>query len=191
MSEPKKGNDLFKQGTKKGQSDSEVNFIKGELFDAELENRINSNIDIDENELDDLDFELELESNDDFDYDDNFELNDTLQPSKKKPSVEVLRRASLAKDEDRKREVALSRETSKLARDLIKEELPANQIRGILEVSLQDKELLMSNALSFGEKSKSIQEKRELIQKLDEITSTHDVNVANASFVLKWLKNRS
>lgn len=191
MSEPKKGNDLFKQGTKKGQSDSEVNFVKGELFDTELENRINSNIDIDEDELDDLDFELELESNDDLDYEDNFELNDTLQPNKKKPSVEVLRRASLAKDEDRKREVALSRETSKLTRDLIKEELPANQIRGILEVSLQDKELLMGNALSFGEKSKSIQEKRELIQKLDEISSTHDVNVANASFVLKWLKNRS
>lgn len=191
MSEPKKGNDLFKQGTKKGQSDSEVNFVKGELFDTELEDRINSNIDIDEDELDDLDFELELESNEDLDYEDNFELNDTLQPNKKKPSVEVLRRASLAKDEDRKREVALSRETSKLTRDLIKEALPANQIRGILEVSLQDKELLMSNALSFGEKSKSIQEKRELIQKLDEISSTHDVNVANASFVLKWLKNRS
>lgn len=191
MAEPKKGNDLFKQGTKKGQSDSEVNFIKGELFDTELENRINSNIDIDEDELDDLDLELELESNDDLDYEDNFELNDTLQPSKKKPSVEVLKRASFAKDEDRKREVALSRETSKLTRDLIKEELPVSQLKGILEVSRQDKELLMGNALPFGDKSKSLQEKRELIQKLDEITSTHDVNVANASFVLKWLKNRS
>ncbi|MFN8671258.1 MAG: hypothetical protein U0457_04135 [Candidatus Sericytochromatia bacterium] len=196
MAEKKSNNDkFFKEDSKKGKSNSQVDFIKGELFDAELEERINS-VSIDEDEIDsfeiaDLEFDEidELEINDEIDFEPQ---NDTsyLATDKKKPTIEVINRKVLTnKSDEKKASKMVSKEATKLVKDFIKQDLPINEVRNILELSHGDKELLMNTP--FGSNSSNSQEKKELINKLNDITSSDEVNIANASFVLKWLKNRS
>ena len=59
-----------------------------------------------------------------------------------------------------------------MVKDFIKEDLPIHEVRSILEVTQQDKDLLMSFPL--GDKSMSFNDKKEWVKKLEEINSTHD-----------------
>lgn len=189
MAEKRKG-DLFNQDSKKGKSNSQVDFIKGELFDKELEERINS-VELSEEDFNSIDFDDidDIEISDDIEIENDYDSS-YLVSEDKKPSVEVLNRKTLStKIEDKKVSKAVSKEATKMVKDFIKEDLPIHEVRSILEVTQQDKDLLMSFPL--GDKSMSFNDKKELVKKLEEINSTDEVNIANASFVLNWLKKRS
>lgn len=183
----KKLNDSFQQNSKKGASDSALGFIKeGTSFlddeDLELEEGELSEEDLEDPEFLSFDEELEQEL-------DDIEVVEEKKDDKK-PVTGIVSKKIVVKKETQG-QVAINKEASRLVNELVKGDISENEVNSFLNLSPQHKELLFSGELELSLRGKlSASEKKELASKLDDIKASDDISKANASFVLKWLKNR-
>lgn len=183
----KKLNDSFQQNSKKGASDSALGFIKeGSSFlddeDLELEEGELSEEDLEDPEFLSFDEDLEQEL-------DDIEVVEEKKDDKK-PVTGIVSKKIVVKKETQG-QVAINKEASRLVNELVKGDISENEVNSFLNLSPQHKELLFSGELELSLRGKlSASEKKELASKLDDIKASDDISKANASFVLKWLKNR-
>ena len=183
----KKLNDSFQQNSKKGASDSALAFIKeGSSFldeeDLELEEGELSEEDLEDPEFLSFDEDLEQEL-------DDIEVVEEKKDDKK-PVTGIVSKKIVVKKETQG-QVAINKEASRLVNELVKGDISENEVNSFLNLSPQHKELLFSGELELSLRGKlSASEKKELASKLDDIKASDDISKANASFVLKWLKNR-
>ncbi len=196
MAKPPSPNDKFKGSFKparKGSSDSRVDFLKGktdflssdddddEVLDEETEMSLAE--DLEEPELSDLvndsDEVAEVTVEEDI-------TEEVREPKTGKLTI-VSRKITVKKPVVNEE---VEKGVGELTRTLITD-ISDTEVNTFLDISNKQKDQMISGQMQFiGRKNVSNEEKKELLSKLDEITSSDEVSKANAAFVLKWLKKR-
>lgn len=176
---------------KGGSSNSKLDFLKGgmDFLDRELEDN-NETENISQEELDDPDLAIEIdqESTEDEMLTVEEEVSQKIEEPKNGKVTVVTRKVSVKKPPVADKIV--DKDVKDLVKKLVKD-VNIEDVRSINNVSKKQKDQMLSGNMSFlGRNNASMEEKKEFLSKLDEITSSEDITNANASFVMKWLKNR-
>lgn len=175
--------------TKGGSSSSKVDFLKGgtDFIDQALNDTSEDEI-LTAEELADPELAIEI------DQEDFIEEESIVEDTTIKNKSNIVRaNIAVKKPAVKKPDVVdkiVDKDVNKMVRDLVKD-VSVEETRSIINVSKKQKEQMATGNMSFlGRDNATTEEKREFLNKLDEIVSSDDVSNANASFVMKWLKNR-
>lgn len=178
----------FKQ-VKSGSSSSRIDFLKGGM--DFLDNELKDNSD-DENltleELNDPEMAIEI------DQEESQDIEEIIEESPVKTKSTIVKSNIISKKPVVKKpdlvDKMVDKDVNQLTRNLVKG-VSSEDIKSIINVSKKQKEQMVTGNMSFLARDNVTQEeKKEFLDKLDQITSSEDVSTANASFVMKWLKNR-
>ncbi|MFN8575496.1 MAG: hypothetical protein U0354_01440 [Candidatus Sericytochromatia bacterium] len=177
---------------KGGSSNSKLDFLKGgmDFLDKELEDS-NETENISQEELDDPELAIEIDQEsieEELLTVEEEEVSQKLDETKSGKVTVITRKVSVKKPPVADKIV--DKDVKDLVKKLVKD-VNIEDVRSINNVSKKQKDQMLSGNMSFlGRSNASIEEKKEFLSKLDEITSSEDITNANASFVMKWLKNR-
>ncbi len=175
--------------TKSGSSHSKVDFLKGgmDFLDDELNNNSeDENLTLEE--LNDPEMIMEIDQ-DEIQY-----IEDVIEETPVKNQSSIVKSNIIQKKTVPKKpnlvDKMVDKDVSQLTKNMIKN-VSSEDIKSIVNVSKRQKDQMVSGNMSFlARDNVTMEEKKEFLNKLDEITSSEDVSNANASFVMQWLKNR-
>ena len=191
--EPKKNDEKFIKKTKVGSSDSEYSFLQGKtdiLSEAELDDIVKEELgqEISAEDMEDPEFtEITEESSEEVTIEE--EITEEVTESKTGKITVISRKVAI------KKPVVNNEILEKEVVNVVKKlggEVSEREVNNLLKVNPSLKSQLVSGNMEISaRKNQSIEEKKELINKLEEISASEDVSKANATVVLKWLKNRN
>lgn len=176
---------------KGGSSTSRLDFLKGgmDFLDEEFDDN-NDTDNITQEEL--LDPELAIEI-DQATIEDDIVIVEEKIPNKSEEN-KIGKSTVVTKKVVAKKPPVADKIVDKDVNDLVKKlvkDVDVDDVRSIKNVSKKQKDQMLSGNMSFlGRNDATSEEKKEFLNKLDDITSSEDITNANASFVMKWLKNR-
>lgn len=176
---------------KGGSSNSKLDFLQGgtDFLDKELnDNSESENISPDELYDPELDIEIDQENIEEEIITLEEDTSQKVKETKNGKTTIVPKKIAVKKTPVADKIV--DKDVNNLVKKLVKD-VNIEEIRSINNVSKKQKDQMISGNMSFlGRSNASTEEKKEFLNKLDEITSSEDITNANASFVMKWLKNR-
>lgn len=177
---------------KGGSSTSRLDFLKAgmDFLDEELE-EVNDSENLTQEELEDPELTIEIDQDNNEDemltVEEERVSQKTEEPKSGKVTV-VTKKVTVKKPPVADKIV--DKDVNDLVKKLVKD-VDSEDIRSIKNVSKKQKDQMLSGGMAFlGRNDATSEEKKEFLNKLDEITSSEDITNANASFVMKWLKNR-
>lgn len=175
---------------KGGTSSSKIDFLKGgtEFLDEELDDSFDTeNLTLEELEDPELNIEIDQETTDNVMTVEE-EVSEKVEEVKTGKVTVVSRKVAVKKPVVADKIV--DKDVNKLVKQLVKD-VNVEEVRSITHVSKKQKDQMVAGNMSFlGRDNVTMEEKKEFLNKLDEIVSSEDVANANASFVMKWLKHR-
>jgi len=184
-----KSKELKLSSTRFGKSSAKVNFISNaeDLFSEEELTSDSESDDFSEDSL-------SLSADDTFDEYEDLELEDIINKTTKKESAIISSKIHSLRRDDLTPKKLAKKEINEVAGKLTKKfigQVSKEESENLLNVSQKQKNDFLSGNFDFTARKDITQsEKKELFEKLEQITSTVDVEQANSAFVLKWLKNR-
>jgi hypothetical protein len=185
-----KGDSIKKSSAKEGTSNSKLDFLKEDDEIEEITNEELEQFEAEENEddEDDEDYSSEILSEEDI-----TEINIQKKEEKAvKKDILILPRKKIEKPEfiDSPKLKSISKQASKLLKEYASD-ISEEEINKFLNLNDKEKEQMINGPLQFMNKNFSENDKKEMINKIDNIKSSDIVSRTNAAFVLKWLKKRS
>jgi hypothetical protein len=188
-----KGDSIKKSSTKEGTSNSKLNFLKEDDDFEEISNEELEQFEVEETEYDE-------DNEDDEDYSSENILEEeidevyTQKQEEKivKTDIVVLPRKQIKKPEftDNPKLKSVSKQANKLLKEYASD-ISEEEIDKFLNLNNTEKEQMINGPLQFMNKNFSENDKKEMINKIDNIKSSDIISRTNAAFVLKWLKKRS
>jgi len=185
-----KGDSIKKSSTKEGTSSSKLNFLKEEDDFEEISNEEIEQFEIDEPEEDE---DYEEYSTEEILEEEIEETYTTKQQEKiQKNDIVVLPRKEIKKPDfsDNPKLKSVSKQANKLLKEYAGD-ISDEEIDKFLSLNNSEKEQMINGPLQFMNKNFSENDRKEMVNKIENIKSSEVISRTNAAFVLKWLKKRS
>ncbi|GIW22070.1 MAG: hypothetical protein KatS3mg068_1077 [Candidatus Sericytochromatia bacterium] len=185
-----KGDSIKKSSAKEGTSNSKLDFLKEDEDFEEVTNEEIEQFEVEEENEDYEDFE-EVTSEEI----EQLDINENIQKQESKVfknEITILPRKEIKKIDisDNSKLKSVSKQANKLLKEFASD-ISDEEINKFLNLDGNHKEQMINGPLQFMNKNFSDSEKREMINKIENIKSSDIISKTNAAFVLKWLKKRS